>query len=123
MLDLIANIYSGALESVENLIHGCTRAFDFLEPRKASDGRYVVPLVQAALVAVAISLYLAFKRPTQQRAPGPHRLPFLGNALQVPRQLQFVQFTEWSKTYGACVLCIVIQSSPTYSFRRAHIFS
>lgn len=35
-------------------------------------------------------------------APGPPRLPLLGNVLQVPQELQFIKFTEWSEQYGTC---------------------
>ncbi len=43
-------------------------------------------------------LYGAFRG--RSRAPGPPRLPFLGNILQMPSELQFIKFAEWAKTYG-----------------------
>ncbi|KAI0088576.1 cytochrome P450 [Irpex rosettiformis] len=54
-------------------------------------------------IAVVLGGVGHFLRSALQRRhapPGPPRLPFLGNALQVPRQFQFIQFNEWSKKYG-----------------------
>ncbi len=36
----------------------------------------------------------------RHKAPGPGRLPILGNLLQMPTELQFVQFSKWSQKYG-----------------------
>ena len=33
-------------------------------------------------------------------APGPRRLPLLGNLLQVPMKMPWLRFTEWSQQYG-----------------------
>ncbi|KAI0087382.1 cytochrome P450 [Irpex rosettiformis] len=42
--------------------------------------------------------YSAFRR--RLAAPGPPRLPLLGNLFQIPSQLQFIRYTEWAQRYG-----------------------
>ncbi|KAI0810998.1 cytochrome P450 [Irpex lacteus] len=57
-------------------------------------------LVSAFFVLV-IGTYLA--RGVSRRlhtAPGPPRLPFLGNVLQIPAELQFLQYAKWAQKYG-----------------------
>lgn len=44
--------------------------------------------------------------------PGPIPLPFIGNKLQLPRSKPWVQFQEWSKTYGP-IYTIWIGRRPT----------
>ena len=41
------------------------------------------------------------------RAPGPPRLPLLGNILQHPTQLHFIQYTKWAKEYGTFLVPLV----------------
>ena len=54
--------------------------------------------VALVLVAACISLHSAWRK--RYAPPGPPRLPILGNALQVHRQYQFLQFTDWSRKFG-----------------------
>ena len=44
------------------------------------------------------------------RAPGPPRLPLLGNILQHPTQLHFIQYTKWAKEYGTFLVPLVCWS-------------
>jgi cytochrome P450 len=44
--------------------------------------------------------------------PGPIPLPFLGNKLQLPKSKPWIQFQEWSKTYGS-IFTIWIGRKPT----------
>ncbi|KAI0088573.1 cytochrome P450 [Irpex rosettiformis] len=55
---------------------------------------YVILFVGAATVVVYRRLQ------NRHTPPGPPRLPFLGNILQVPRQFQSLPFLEWSTQYG-----------------------
>ncbi|KAI0792988.1 cytochrome P450 [Irpex lacteus] len=50
------------------------------------------------LAFVAYFAYTTLRR--RNRAPGPRRLPLLGNILQVPYRLQFIQYSKWAKKYG-----------------------
>ena len=57
-----------------------------------------IPLLLAALLSLLI------KQATKKRGfplpPGPKGLPFVGNALQMPREREYRTFTEWGKQYG-----------------------
>ncbi|KAF7371293.1 putative monooxygenase [Mycena sanguinolenta] len=44
-------------------------------------------------------IVLLFSRETK-RPPGPRRLLFLGNTLQIPSTLQWLTFSKWAKEYG-----------------------
>jgi cytochrome P450 len=44
--------------------------------------------------------------------PGPTPLPFIGNKLQLPKSKPWIQFQEWSKTYGP-IFTIWIGRKPT----------
>ncbi|KAI0088575.1 cytochrome P450 [Irpex rosettiformis] len=48
--------------------------------------------------AVTVTVYKSVRK--QHAPPGPPRLPFLGNILQVPRQFQSIPFLDWSTKYG-----------------------
>lgn len=56
----------------------------------------------SAFLLVVIGTYIA--RGVYRKlhtAPGPRRLPLLGNVLQIPAELQFLRYTEWAQEYGA----------------------
>ncbi|KAI0088550.1 cytochrome P450 [Irpex rosettiformis] len=50
---------------------------------------------------VGVATWIVYASLCRRHAPpGPPRLPLLGNILQVPSELQFIPFTEWSEKYG-----------------------
>ncbi|KAI0700095.1 cytochrome P450 [Cytidiella melzeri] len=58
-------------------------------------------LTSSAGVLVGITTWTAYSYlRSRNNAPGPTRLPLLGNVLQMPTKMQSVQFTKWSQTYG-----------------------
>jgi hypothetical protein len=57
----------------------------------------------AVVVAVTVWTAVSYLR-NRHAAPGPRRLPLLGNVLQMPLQMPWVQFTKWSQQYGASLL-------------------
>lgn len=63
------------------------------------------PTVPFTALSLAISIYVLlrifqWRRVRVLMPPGPPGIPFLGNALQVPKERAFIQFLEWGKTYG-----------------------
>ena len=61
-----------------------------------------MPIGLALFLAAATAfIYSRFRK--RHAAPGPPRVPILGNVLQHPRKLQFLQYTEWAKKYGELV--------------------
>lgn len=55
----------------------------------------------SAFLLLVVGAYLArgvYRRP--HTAPGPRRLPLLGNTLQIPAELQFLQYAKWAQKYG-----------------------
>jgi hypothetical protein len=60
-----------------------------------------VPLTSSIVALVGVVAYVTYSYLSNRHAPpGPPRLPFLGNVLQVPSKMQFMRFTEWSQKYG-----------------------
>lgn len=57
-------------------------------------------LVLALLSSTAYVIRVTMRK--RHVAPGPPRLPILGNIFQLPPTLQFVRFTEWAQEYGPC---------------------
>ncbi|KIJ29125.1 hypothetical protein M422DRAFT_95752, partial [Sphaerobolus stellatus SS14] len=39
--------------------------------------------------------------------PGPPGLPFLGNALQMPKSHEWITYSKWAKQYGALISCVI----------------
>jgi hypothetical protein len=62
------------------------------------------PEVAGCLAAglFVVILYLLETR-IQRKLSGPPGYPIIGNALQIPKHQQWIQFDRWSKRYGACV--------------------
>ncbi|KAH9925322.1 cytochrome P450 [Fomitopsis serialis] len=65
-----------------------------------------------ALCLISILVY-TFSRNRRQSStpPGPRGLPFLGNALQIPKECSWLAFAEWAKIYGPVMHVHVISSS------------
>ncbi|EAT77745.1 hypothetical protein HBI56_194320 [Parastagonospora nodorum] len=59
------------------------------------------------LVALLHDVWVWFRMP-----PGPTPIPFLGNKHQLPKSKPWIQFQEWSKTYGP-IFTIWIGRKPT----------
>ncbi|KAI0088551.1 cytochrome P450 [Irpex rosettiformis] len=66
-------------------------------PGVNADARLPIPAV-IFLIIVMYTVYSRFRQ--RHAAPGPPRLPFVGNVFQQSKTLQFLQYTEWSKKYG-----------------------
>lgn len=64
-------------------------------------------LVAIPVVTLIRDIYLWYRMP-----PGPTPLPFLGNKFQLPKTKPWIQFQEWSKTYGP-IFTIWIGRRPT----------
>ena len=66
----------------------------------------VIGKLGPAILALALLSSTAYVIRTTLRkrhvAPGPPRLPILGNIFQLPPTLQFIRFTEWAQEYGIC---------------------
>lgn len=61
----------------------------------------VVALLLLPVIATA-AYSLIFPRKRSNHGPLPAFI--LGNALQIPKQKPWLQFTEWGRTYGQCCL-------------------
>lgn len=59
-------------------------------------------------IAIIINDYLTWRR----LPPGPTPLPFIGNTNQIPKSQPWLQFQEWSKTYGG-IYTLMIGRKPT----------
>ena len=46
--------------------------------------------------------------------PGPRGLPFLGNIFQVPKNTQWIPFTEWAEKYGEQPTRIVLVANSSH---------
>lgn len=64
-------------------------------------------LLAIPLAALLHDVWLWYRMP-----PGPTPLPFIGNKLQLPTSKPWMQFQEWSKTYGP-IFTIWIGRKPT----------
>jgi hypothetical protein len=57
--------------------------------------------VSTLAVVVALAFLSKKKNPALPYPPGPRaRIPFLGNALEIPGESAWLKYTEWRKTYG-----------------------
>ncbi|KAI0087383.1 cytochrome P450 [Irpex rosettiformis] len=58
-------------------------------------------LLTSTIFLLPAGMYLAYSAFRHRlAAPGPPRLPLLGNLFQIPSQLQFIRYTEWAQRYG-----------------------
>ncbi|KAL0581499.1 hypothetical protein V5O48_000557 [Marasmius crinis-equi] len=61
------------------------------------------PTILFLLVAVSLLIYFKYNRPRRvglNYPPGPRKLPFVGNLLQLPKERQWIKFREWATEYG-----------------------
>ncbi|EJD45476.1 cytochrome P450 [Auricularia subglabra TFB-10046 SS5] len=59
----------------------------------------------AAIIAGCVAAYLALSKPrsTRKLPPGPRGVPIFGNALAIPAEHPWLQFSEWAKEHGDVV--------------------
>jgi hypothetical protein len=66
----------------------------------AAEGITFLPLLPTSVaVVLAVSLYIS-SRKQGHLPPGPRRWPLIGNAFDMPREKEWLAFTEGGKTYG-----------------------
>lgn len=76
------------------------------------------PLPTLTLVLAVIVLYQCFWKssvPKLRLPPGPPRLPFIGNILDIPSQEPWKQYAAWSKEYGEW-FCVFLASNTAADF-------
>jgi hypothetical protein len=60
---------------------------------------FVTHLFAIVAVLLVVPLYIAARKQSRL-PPGPQWWPLIGNALDMPREKEWLVFTEWEKTYG-----------------------
>ena len=88
-------------QDVLAFINSSILAIQHLTTKPASELLFRARSKPGAALFVGAAIWIVFSSLRRRNAPpGPPRLPLLGNIFQVPLQLQFIPFTEWSKQYG-----------------------
>lgn len=59
----------------------------------------LIRVAPIALIVVALVTYISTRKKLPL-PPGPERWPLLGNISNMPREREWLQFTEWRKTHG-----------------------
>ena len=90
------------------LISRCCRPLPSLIP-SGPEG-----IFDTTLALVAITLAITLLRSRIGSLPGPRSLPFLGVALQIPSDKQWLKFHEWTLRYG--VFFRVLVYDPLFCF-------
>ena len=86
--------------------------------------RAMPSLILLAALAVVTAAYIYARNPRKlPTPPGPRGLPIIGNALQLPREHPWLAFSEWSQTYGQCLLAMVACTSNGKGRRLCHVSS
>lgn len=65
------------------------------------------PVTAFVIFSIAILLLQWLKklsRPGLPLPPGPKGYPIIGNMLDIPKDLPWKTFKEWTKVYGLCLL-------------------
>ena len=75
------------------------------------------PWSVALLTCLLLSLVHRIRDASRRRLPGPTRLPFFGNALQLPRKRVWMKLAELAKTYGTWLPRYLIAQIPIRDVR------
>ena len=67
------------------------------------DASSIALLVVAFAGVWAVTCVLDAVRIGKAMPPGPKGLPLIGNLLELPRKLQWLQFSAWAEQYGKYV--------------------
>ena len=80
-------------------------------------------LFSGIMVLLAASIYTSL-RSRRHLPPGPRGWPILGNALDMPRQKEWLAFTEWKRSYGHSSAHIRVENftDSHYFHRKRHVF-
>lgn len=74
------------------------------EQQQPHGGLFPAYAAAVALVLIVIChLTLTRRKSSFPLPPGPKPLPFVGNALELPREYQERTFLAWGRQYGMCV--------------------
>jgi len=68
-------------------------------------------VVSCLIIILLLALSYRYVRKPALYAPGPKRLPIVGNAFDVPSHKPWVKFASWSRIYGECPRDMHRQSS------------
>lgn len=74
-------------------------ADSLLVSRSRMDPPFIYVCLCVFLVSI-VALQLGRRPHRFPMPPGPRRVPIIGNALQMPREREWVKFAEWAKAYG-----------------------
>lgn len=70
----------------------------------------MAPLLLVVLAFAAVWLAQTLLLRTKRKLPlppGPKPLPLIGNVLDMPREHEWLAFTEWGRQYGTCAFASV----------------
>lgn len=72
-------------------------------------GRLLYPAIP---VLVILLFFLVRRRRNRDRLPpGPKGVFLLGNALQMPREREWLTYAKWSEKYGSCLVQLKFETS------------
>lgn len=80
----------------------------------------LVPALISIVVAIPTFILLHDAFTWVRLPPGPTPIPFIGNKLQIPKRKPWVQFEEWSRTYGP-IYTLWIGRKPTLIISDAQV--
>ena len=68
-------------------------------------GSTLAAVVLAIVITVLVTL-INRRKLQAPYPPGPKGLPFIGNALQLPKEHEWLTYTSWGEQYGANVVTL-----------------